>query len=82
MWAPGRLIIWHPLKLIFFDISSKLIYWGRGGTYYLLIKTVYLSVNSKWKPELTGTIFPIYSSDVLAPHIVWRPGQLPGWFAP
>jgi hypothetical protein len=26
------------------------------------------------KPELTGTIFLIYSSDVLAPLIDWRPG--------
>jgi hypothetical protein len=31
------------------------------------------------KPELTGTLFPIYFSDVLAPLICWCPGQLPGW---
>jgi hypothetical protein len=29
-----------------------------------------------WKHELTGTIYPIYSSDF------WRPGQLPGWPSP
>jgi hypothetical protein len=31
------------------------------------------------KPELTGTIFPIYFSDILAPLTGWSPGQLPGW---
>jgi len=29
-----------------------------------------------WKPELTGTIFPIYSSNILALLIDCRPGQL------
>jgi hypothetical protein len=31
-----------------------------------------------WKPELTGAIFPIHSSDVLAPLTGWHPGQLAG----
>jgi hypothetical protein len=35
-----------------------------------------------WKPELTGTIFPIYFSGISAPLIVRRPGQLSGWPAP
>jgi hypothetical protein len=26
-----------------------------------------------WKPELTGSIFPIYSSDILTPLIGWSP---------
>jgi hypothetical protein len=32
-----------------------------------------------WKLVLTGAIFPTYSSDILAPFLGWRPGQLPGW---
>jgi hypothetical protein len=31
---------------------------------------------------LFKTIFPMYSSDVLAPRVSWGPGQLPGWLAP
>jgi hypothetical protein len=55
------------------------VYFGRSGTNLHFASYVRSRV---WKPELTGTIFTIYSGDVLAPLIGWRPGQLPGWPAP
>lgn len=35
-----------------------------------------------WKPELTGSVFLIYSRDLLVPFIDWELGQLPGSCAP
>jgi hypothetical protein len=67
---------------------------GQGETDFLLIKIVYLFIyvensgfitcteRNTWKPELIGTILPIYSSDVLASFVAWSPGQLPSWLAP
>jgi hypothetical protein len=46
---------------------------GRMGSEWILGRLA----GGVWKLELTGTIFPIYSSDVLAPLLGWRRGQLP-----
>jgi hypothetical protein len=91
---PGQANNLAPFKSIFFKNTLNIYLVGVGRTDSLFIKIVYLflyiqSTNfiicterSMWKPELAGALFPIYSSDVLAPHIAWRPGQLPGWLAP
>jgi hypothetical protein len=64
----------------FYISTRRAVYFGGGrGTNFHVASYVRSRV---WKPELTGTIFTIYSSDVLAPLIGWRPGQLPGWSAP
>jgi hypothetical protein len=63
----------------FFIFTRGAVYFGGSGTNLHFASYVRSRV---WKPELTGNIFPIYSSDVLPPLIGWRPGQLPGWSAP
>jgi hypothetical protein len=60
----------------FFISTLEAVYFGGRGTKLHFASYVRSRV---WKTELIGTIFPIYSSDVLVPLIGWRPGQLPGW---
>ena len=35
-----------------------------------------------WKTEITSARFPIIPQISQHPFTAWRPGQLPGWFAP
>jgi hypothetical protein len=82
--APGRLIIWCPFKPIFFKRFFN-IYFSGAGEKLIFNKHLHFACYVRsyvWEPELTGTIFPILSSDILAPLIGLRPGQLPDCPAP
>jgi hypothetical protein len=82
MGAPGRLIIWPPFKPIFFIYLLNIYLVGLEKSDFPLTHFSSYVRSRVWRHELTGTIFSIYSSCVLAPRIGWRPGQLPGCSAP
>jgi hypothetical protein len=64
----GRLIFWRTFKPIFFKNLFNIYLVGAGKNLYLHLERYVRSL--VWDPELTGNIFPIYSSDILAPLIV------------
>jgi hypothetical protein len=71
MGAPGRLI-WPPFKPIFFIYLLNIYLVGLEKNDFPLTHFSSYVRRRVWKHELTGTIFSIYSSCVLAPRTAAR----------
>ena len=75
--APGKSVIWHHFKPIFFELSRPriwlAIFCGRVPELWIIFGEI-LSLGRTW---LSYYHIPDYSS-----VISWRPGQLPGWPIP
>jgi hypothetical protein len=78
--CPCRLIIWRPLKPMFFKYLFNIyLVCGGGGRKCFSFSQLYKwSGVARW---VNCHHISDYSRDVLAPLIGWHPGQLPGWLA-